>query len=225
MIPWKLLGTARTSRNGAELRLYQRDNEFSIKADNQELMNSQVHGSEDALGKLACEKVTNHRDVRVLIGGLGLGYTVRAALDELKPDAEVIVAEIVPDVLEWNQQFLGHLADNPLDDDRVTVQVEDVAQLIRTAKGSYNAIMLDVDNGPQAMTQEGNEWIYSPNGLESSFAALRPRGVLSIWSTDPDPAFTRRLLKTGFKVEEVKARARSGKKGGGHYFVWVATRT
>ncbi len=224
MIPWKLLGTAQTSRNGAELRLYQRDTEFSIKADNQELMNSQVHGSEDALAKLACEKVTNHPAVRVLIGGLGLGYTLRAALDELKPDAEVVVAEIVPDVVQWNRDFLGHLAGSPLDDQRVKVEVADVAQLIKTAIGGYNAIMLDVDNGPQAMTQEGNEWIYGYDGLESSFDALRPKGVLSIWSTDSDPAFTRRLLKTGFKVEEVKARARGGKKGGGHYFVWVATR-
>ena len=224
MIPWKLLGTAQTSRNGAELRLYQRDTEFSIKADNQELMNSQVHGSEDALAKLACEKVTNHPDVRVLIGGLGLGYTLRAALDELKPDAEVVVAEIVPEVVQWNRDFLGHLAGSPLDDHRVKVEVADVAQMINTALGGYNAIMLDVDNGPQAMTQEGNEWIYGYDGLESSFAALRPKGVLSIWSTDTDPAFTRRLLRTGFKVEEVKARARSGKKGGGHYFVWVAIR-
>jgi spermidine synthase len=224
LIPWKLLGTAQTSRNGAELRLYQRDTEFSIKADNQELMNSQVHGSEDALAKLACEKVTNHPDVRVLIGGLGLGYTLRAALDELKPDAEVVVAEIVPEVVQWNRDFLGHLAGSPLDDHRVKVEVADVAQMINTALGGYNAIMLDVDNGPQAMTQEGNEWIYGYDGLESSFAALRPKGVLSIWSTDTDPAFTRRLLRTGFKVEEVKARARSGKKGGGHYFVWVAIR-
>ena len=225
MIPWKLLGKAKTSRNGAELRLYQRGNEFSIKADNQELMNSQVHGSEEILAKLACEKVTDHPDVRVLIGGLGLGYTVRAALDELKADAEVIVAEIVPDVLQWNRKFLGHLADHPLDDDRVTVELTDVAQIIQSDKGGFNAIMLDIDNGPQAMTREGNEWIYGFNGLESSFVALRPKGVFSIWSTDPDPAFTKRLLKTGFKVEEVKARARSGNKGGGHYCVWVATRT
>ena len=225
MIPWKLLGTVKTSRNGAELRLYQRDNEFSIQADNLELMNSQVHGSEDALAKLACEKVTNHPKVRVLIGGLGLGYTVRAALNELKADAEVVVAEIVPDVLQWNQQFVGHLADHPLDDDRVTVQVTDVAQMIRTAKGGDNAIMLDVDNGPQAMMSEGNDWIYSHDGLESTFAALRPKGVLSIWSTGPDAAFTRRLIKTGVKVAEVKVRARSGQKGGGRYFVWVATRS
>ena len=225
MIPWKLLGTAKTSRNGAELRLYQRDTEFSIKADNQELMNSQVHGSEDALAKLACERFAHQPEVRALIGGLGLGYTLRAALDELDHDAEVVVAEIVPDVVQWNRDFLGHLADCPLDDKRVNVQVSDVAQMIDSAKGDYNAIMLDVDNGPQAMTQEGNVWIYGFDGLESSFNALRPKGVLSIWSTDPDPAFTKRLLKTGFKVEEVKARARGGKKGGGHYFVWVATRS
>ena len=224
MIPWKHLGTAKTSRNGAELRLYQRDKEFSIKADSQELMNSQVHGSEDALAKLACEKITNHPEVRVLVGGLGLGYTLRAALNELKRDAKVVVAEIVPEVLEWNQKFLGHLADHPLEDGRVEVQLEDVAEVIKADRNYYNAIMLDVDNGPQAMFQEGNDWVYTNNGLQTSFDALRPKGVLSIWSTDSDPAFTKRLIRTGFKVEEVKARARSGRKGGGHYFVWVATR-
>ena len=224
MIPWILLGTAATSRNGAELRLYQRDNEFSIKADSQELMNSQVHGSEDVLAKRACEKIANHPEVRVLVGGLGLGYTLRAALNELKPGASVVVSEIVPEVLEWNQKFLGHLADHPLNDDRVTVQLTDVAEMIKSGQGDYNAIMLDVDNGPQAMFQEGNDWIYTNRGLESTFDALRPKGVLSIWSTDPDPAFTRRLIRVGFKVEEVKARVRSGRKGGGHYYVWVATR-
>ena len=224
MIPWKHLGTAKTSRNGAELRLYQRDKEFSIKADSQELMNSQVHGSEDALAKLACEKITNHPEVRVLVGGLGLGYTLRAALNELKHDAKVVVAEIVPEVLEWNQKFLGHLADHPLEDGRVEVQLEDVAEVIKADRNYYNAIMLDVDNGPQAMFQEGNDWVYTNNGLQTSFDALRPKGVLSIWSTDSDPAFTKRLIRPGFKVEEVKARARSGRKGGGHYFVWVASR-
>ena len=204
--------------------MYQRDNEFSIKADNLELMNSQVHGSEDALAKLACEKIAHRPEARVLIGGLGLGYTVRAALDELKADAQVIVAEIVPDVLQWNREFLGHLAGHPLDDGRVTVQVTDVARMIKTGKGAYNAIVLDVDNGPQAIMSEGNHWIYSYDGLEASFAALRPKGVLSVWSTGPDSAFTKRLLKTGFRVEEVKARARGGRKGGGHYIVWVATR-
>jgi len=225
LIPWKLLGTAKTSRNGTELRLYQRDTEFSIKADNQELMNSQVHGSEDALAKFACGRFAHRPEVRVLIGGLGLGYTLRSALDELNQDAEVVVAEIVPDVVQWNRDFLGHLAGSPLEDRRVNVQVTDVAQIIESGKSNYNAIMLDIDNGPQAMTQEGNSWIYGFDGLESLFKALRPAGVLSIWSTDPDPAFTKRLLKTGFKVEQVKARARAGKKGGGHYFVWVATRS
>ena len=224
MIPSKLLGTAKTTKNGAELRLYQRDTEFSIKADNQELMNSQFHGSEEVLAKLGCERFAHNPGVRVLIGGLGLGYTLRAALDELNHDAEVVVAEIVSEVVEWNKDFLGHLADSPLEDSRVHVQVSDVASVIKSGRGSYNAIILDVDNGPQAMTQEGNDWIYGLEGLKSSFDALRPKGVLSIWSTDPDPVFTRRLLRTGFKVEEVKTRARSGKKGGGHYFLWIATR-
>ena len=224
MIPWTLLDKAQTPGNGVELCLYQRGNEFSIKADNYELMNSRVYGSEDALAKLACQKITDHAQARVLIGGLGMGYTVRSALDGLGDKAQVVVAELVPAVVQWNRGILADLAGCPLDDNRVTIHEADVAQLIKTAKGAYNAIMLDVDNGPQALTRKDNDWLYSPAGLQSSFAALRPKGVLAIWSSGAEPAFARRLRRAGFEVDEVGVRARGGRKGGAHHIVYIAVR-
>ena len=224
MIPWKLLGTAQTPGNGAELRLYRRDNEFSIKAGNIELMNSRLYGSEDALAKLACQKIKNRPKARVLIGGLGMGYTVRAALDELGNQAQVVVAELVPAVVQWNREFLAELAGSPLDDGRVTVNEDDVARMITTSKGTYDAILLDVDNGPEALTRRGNDWLYSFKGLETAFGALRRKGVLAIWSSGSEQAFTQRLRNARFDVEEVRVRAREGKKGGAHYVVWIAVR-
>ena len=224
MIPWMLLDTAQTPGNGVLLSLYQRDTEFSIKADNHELMNSRVYGSEDPLAKLACQKITRHPRARVLIGGLGMGYTVRTALNGLGARAQVVVAELVPAVVQWNRGVLAHLAGSPLDDNRVTIHEADVAEMIQTAKGDYNAIMLDVDNGPQALTRKDNDWLYSLKGLETAFAALRPKGVLAIWSSGPEPAFAQRLRKAGFEVDEVGVRARWGRKGGPHHIVWVATR-
>ena len=224
MIPWILLDRAQTPGNGALLCLYQRDTEFSIKADNYELMNSRVYGSEDPLAKLACQKITGHPRARVLIGGLGMGYTVRTALNGLGSKAQVVVAELVPAVVQWNRGVLAHLAGSPLDDSRVTIHETDVADLINTAKGDYNAIMLDVDNGPQALTRKDNDWLYGLKGLKTAFAALQPNGVLAIWSSGPEPAFAQRLRKAGFEVEEVGVRARGGRKGGPHHIVWVATR-
>ena len=225
MIPWTMLAKAQTPGNGVELCLYQRGAEFSIKADTYELMNSRVHGSEDSLGTLACKNIATKPRARVLIGGLGMGYTVRSALDGLGTTAQVIVAELVPDVVQWNRGVLAELAGSPLDDSRVTVHETDVAKLITTAQGGYDAIMLDVDNGPWALTLDNNNWLYSRKGLETSFSALRPKGVLAIWSADPDPVFVRRLHTAGFQVDEVRARARGGRKGGGHHIVWIATRT
>lgn len=226
MIPWKLLDTAQTPGNGEELSLHQRDTEFSIKAGNYELMNSRIHGSEDALANLACREITKEPQARVLIGGLGMGYTLRSALNGLEAEAEVVVAELVPAVVRWNRRFLAHLADSPLDDDRVTIHEADVAQMIRVAKGDYNAILLDVDNGPQALTRKGNDWLYGLQGLNAAFNALRPKGVLAIWSPGPDAAFSQRLRHAGFELNEVRVSAR-GKglgKGGGHHIVWTATR-
>ena len=226
MIPWKLLDTAPTPGIGEELRLYQRGTEFSIKAGNYELMNSRIHGSEDALARLACQKITKHPRARVLIGGLGMGYTVRSALNGLGDRAQVVVAELVPAVVKWNRGFLTDLAGSPLDDNRVTLHEADVAQMIKAARGDYNAILLDVDNGPHALTRKDNDWLYSPNGLNTAFAALRPKGVLAIWSSGPDPAFAQRLRKAGFEVDEVWVRARGGGigKGGAHHIIWTAMR-
>ena len=210
-----------------ELRLYQRDTEFSIKAGNYELMNSRLYGSEDALAKLACGKIPKHQGARVLIGGLGMGYTVRTALNELGAKAQVVVAELVPAVVKWNREFLADLAGSPLEDKRVTIHEADVAQMIQTAKGEYNAILLDVDNGPQALIRKDNDWLYSLKGLKTAFAALQTGGILAIWSAGPDSAFARRLSQAGFELDEVRVRARGGRmgKGGAHHIVWTAMRS
>ncbi len=224
MIPWKLLGKARTPGEGVELRLYQRDKEFSITVDNDELMNSRVHGSEEALAWHACQKIARRTRARVLIGGLGMGFTLRAALNELGGDAQVAVSELMPDVVQWNRDFLGHLAGSPLDDHRVTIHESDCTQIIKSAKGSYDAIMLDMDNGPKALMLKSNDRFYSPSGLTSAFAALRPKGVMTIWSSGPDEAFVRRLRQAGFDASEVRERGRGKIKKGAHHFIWVATR-
>jgi spermidine synthase len=222
MIPWKLLDTAQTPGNGLELRLYQRDNEFSIKAGNYELMNSRVYGTEDALGKLACQKIANHPQARVLIGGLGMGYTVRSALDELGVKAHVAVAELVPEVVRWNRGVLAGLAGNPLDDHRVAVHEADVAQMIKTAKNDYNAILLDVDNGPDGLTRADNDELYSEAGLHAARSALTPGGVLAVWSAHPDKRIAKRMQAAGFAVEEIGVRA--GRKRGARHVIWVGVR-
>ena len=224
MIPWKLLGKARTPGEGVELCFYQRDDEFSIKVDNDEVMNSRAYGSEEALAWHACQKIASRPRASVLIGGLGMGFTLRAALNELSGDAQVAVAELIPDVVRWNRDYLGHLAGSPLDDHRVTIHESDCTQIIRSAKGSYDAIMLDVDNGPKALMLKSNGRLYSPCGLASAFAALRPKGVLTIWSSGPDRAFLRRLRQAGFDASEVRERGRGKIKKGAHHFIWVATR-
>ena len=226
MNPWKLLARAQTPGGGAELVLYQRDSEFSLKADNRELMNSRVHGSEEAMARLGCQNLAKHPGARVLIGGLGMGYSVRTALDILGGDARVVVAELAPAVVEWNRGVLAGLAGRPLDDRRVELHEADVVQLIRAARGGYDAIMLDVDNGAEAMVRKGNNWLYSLSGLTATHAALRRGGVLAVWSAGPQPAFVRRLRHAGFEAEEFKVRARGGsnRKGGAHHVVWIATR-
>ena len=226
MNPWQLLGRAQTPGGGAELVLYQRDSEFSLRADNRELMNSRVHGSEEAMARLGCQDLAKYPGARVLIGGLGMGYSVRTALDILGEDARVVVAELAPAVVEWNRGVLADLAGRPLEDRRAELHEADVVQLIRDARGDYDAIMLDVDNGAVAMVQEGNNWLYSLPGLSATYAALRRGGVLAIWSAGPQPAFVRRVRRAGFEVDEFKVRARGGsnRKGGAHHVVWIATR-
>ena len=226
MNPWQLLGRAQTPGGGAELVLYRRDSEFSLTADNRELMNSRVHGSEEAMSRLGCQNLAKHPRARVLIGGLGMGYSLRAALDILGEDAQVVVAELVPAVVEWNRGVLADLAGRPLDDGRADLHETDVVQLIKASRAGYDAILLDIDNGAEAMVRKGNDWLYGLPGLTATYAALRPGGVLATWSAGPQPAFVKRLRRAGFEVDEVKVRARSAssRKGGGHHIVWIATR-
>jgi spermidine synthase len=224
MIPWKLLDSARVPGGGPELRLYQRGEELSIRIVGRgELMNSRVHGSEDALAELTCARLAGRAHSRVLIGGLGMGFTLAAALRQLGPDAEVVVAELVPAVVEWNRGPLAGAAGHPLEDRRVTVRVADVAQILSKEAQAYDAILLDVDNGPEGLTRRDNDWLYSVNGLGAAFAALRPGGVLAVWSAGPDRDFSERLRRVGFEAEEVRVRARANRKGARH-IIWLAAR-
>lgn len=206
---------------GGELRLFQEGEHFSIKiAGSGDLMSTRMHGSEDALAALACRRLAARPAPRVLIGGLGLGFTLAAALRHLGPGAEVVVAELVPGVIAWNRDVLGAPAGHPLRDARAVVRAVDVAELLRGTRAAYDAVMLDVDNGPDGLTHAGNEWLYSPAGLRAIHAALRPGGVLTVWSAGPDRPFTERLRRNGYAVEEVTVRAHGNK--GARHTVWVA---
>jgi spermidine synthase len=222
MIPFEFLDSAKIPGNSEELRLYKRGNEFLIMVGNYELMNSRVHGSEDALGELACKKIAGRPGVNVLIGGLGMGYTVAAALKQLVTDARIVVAELVPTVVEWNRGALADLAGHPLDNSRVTVQEIDVAKVLRAERGAYDAILLDVDNGPAGLTRLRNDWLYTREGLNAAFAALRPKGILAVWSASSDRTFLKRLRRVGFKVEEVSVRAHGSR--GSRNTIWLAER-
>ena len=223
MIPWIFLDSAPVPGGKGELRLYQRGREHSIMVDGQELMNSRVHSSEDALAELVCARLTGLPMPRMLIGGLGMGYTLGAALSKLGPQAEVLVAELVPAVVEWNRGYLAEFAGYPLQDPRVSVHEGDVAQQINAASRAYDAILLDVDNGPEGLSRKSNDRLYNSAGLRAAFNALRPAGVLAVWSAGPDQHFTKRLRQTGFAVDEVRVRAR-GPRGGARHMIWLATR-
>ncbi len=224
MIPWVLLDTAKVPGGGEELRLMQRGGgEFSIRLGRNELMNSRVHGSEDALGALACARIAGRARPRILIGGLGMGFTLRAALAAAGTKAQIVVAELVPAVIAWNRGPLAHLCGNSLADARVDIREVDVLALIHAARGVYDAILLDVDNGPEGLTREENDRIYSMAGLASAKAALRPGGVLATWSAAPNKRFAQRLQSAGFAVEEICARA--GRNGrGARHVIWLAVR-
>ncbi|MBI3772851.1 MAG: hypothetical protein HY272_09155 [Gammaproteobacteria bacterium] len=222
MIPWVLLGEARVAVDGKKLSLHQRDTEFSIRLDGGggELMNSRCHGSEEALAELSCSRLAGRDRPHVLIGGLGMGFTLAASLRQLGADGQVTVAELVPEVVTWNRGPLGELAGHPLLDPRVTVREGDVAQIIKAQPHAYDAILLDVDNGPEGLTHDNNDWLYGSDGLSAAYAALRAGGVLAVWSATRVKAFTGQLLKAGFEVEEVGVRAR-GTKGSRHV-IWLA---
>ena len=223
MIPWLLLDTAPIPGGSGELRLMRRGSEFSIKLGQNELMNSRLSGSEESLATIACEKIRDRKDQHVLIGGLGMGFTLRAALAALGPDARITVAELVPAVLAWAHGPMAEIFGTSLTDPRVSLREADVGQLIRSKDASFDAILLDVDNGPEGLTRESNDALYDLKGLSATHAALRPGGVLAVWSSGPSPKFTARLHKAGFQVEEVKARAK-GSNGGARHVIWIATR-
>ena len=221
MIRWQLLDTAQVPGSQTELRLYQRDKEFSIRVDRSELMNSRVYSTEDLFTVHGCDRIRGHKKPRVLIGGLGMGYSLRTALEKLPKDAEIVVSELVPAVIAWNREHLGHLACHPLRDARVELREIDVGRELRAAPHAYDLILLDVDNGPEGLTRKANDWIYSRPGLEAARAALRPDGVLGYWSSGPDQGFVRRLKQVGFEVEELSLRAANGGRGALHT-VWLA---
>lgn len=224
MVPWILIDTAKVPGGAGELRLRSRGAEFAIFLDRNELMNSRRSGSEEALATLTCAKLAHQKRARVLIGGLGMGFTLRTALAALGKDAEVAIAELVPAVVEWARGPLAHIVGDSLDDPRVTLEVADVGLLIGDGPARYDAILLDVDNGPDGLTRAANDGLYSRAGLNAARAALRPGGVLAIWSSAPDVAFAQRLRKVSFEVEEVRARAHGVSKGG-HHIIWLATKT
>ena len=224
MSRWELMDTASIPNEGGELRLFKRDNEFAIRiaGGQNDLMNSRTHGSEDALGTLACEPWRDKQAAQILIGGLGMGFTLAAALLSLPADAEVVVAELVPGVVQWNHDLLGGCAGHPLTDERVRVETADVRELINHASATYDAILLDVDNGPEGLTHPENDNLYSLQGLQAAYHALRGSGVLAVWSASPAPRFSSRLRKVGFSVDERRVRAHRGK--GSRHVIWLATR-
>ena len=221
MIPRELVGTAEVP-GGPPLRLVRHGGDFIIMLDRNELMSSRMSGSEKALGVMTCERLRHPQSARLLIGGYGMGFTLRAVLEALGPGARIVVAELVPGIIEWARGPMAAMTGECLDDPRVEVRIEDVARAIEAGKAGYDAILLDVDNGPDGLTREANDGLYSARGLERARAALRPGGVLAIWSAGADAAFTKRLKQAGFAVDEVRVRARENGKGPIHT-IWFAT--
>lgn len=220
MKPLEQIATA-TAPDGEELRLMRRDRDFMIVLDRNELMNSRMSGSEEALATMAIERLGQRTAPHILIGGYGMGFTLRAALPALGSKAQVTVAELVPEIVAWARGPMAELTAGCLDDPRVAVVLDDVGQLIARARGAYDAILLDVDNGPDGLVREANGQIYAPAGLAAAKAALRPGGVFAVWSAARDTKFADRLRKAGFAVDEVQVRARSNGKGAKHT-IWFA---
>jgi spermidine synthase len=218
VIPWSLIDRAQVP-GGGELRLLRRGDEFSIRLGQNELMNSRRGGSEEALATLACARIRAQERPRLLIGGLGMGFTLRAALGGLGAEARVVVAELVPAVLAWARGPMAAVFGPSLADARVRIRQADVGEVIREAASAYDAILLDVDNGPAGLTRAANDALYDLPGLSAVHKALRPGGVLAVWSSGPDAEFTRRLRQSRFDVDEVAVRG-----GGARHVVWIATR-
>ena len=222
MNKWITLAAVDIPNGGGTLTLLQRDKEFSIRLSGirGELMNSRVHGSEEARAELGCARLNSVEAARVLVGGMGMGFTLAAALAAVPDSAEVTVAELIPAVVDWNRGPLGDCAGQPLSDDRTTVHIGDVAELVARSKGVFDVILLDVDNGPDGLTHSDNQWLYSMAGLTALKKALSAEGTLAVWSAGPDPQFVIRLKKAGFHTSVRSVRARPGK--GGHHTIFLA---
>lgn len=223
MIPLELLGRAATP-GGDEMTLVRRSGEYVILAAGKPLMSSRMHGSEEALAEVACRQARALDQPSVLVGGLGMGFTLRAALDALPTTATVVVSELVAGVVEWNRGPLGTLAGNPLQDSRTRVEVGDVAALLRASRRRFDAVMLDVDNGAEAFTTSGNTWLYGDQGLAAIRLALAENGTLAVWSAREDRRFEQRLRYAGFTVEAIRVRGRL-KKGGPRHVIFVGRLT
>lgn len=222
MIPLEHLASAQVP-GGEELRLMRRGKDFMIVLDRNELMNSRMSGSEEALAEMTAERLVGCPGQQWLIGGYGMGFTLRKALEVAPKDARLTVAELVPEIIEWARGPMMELTAGCLDDSRVKLVMSDVAPMIVGGRGMYDAILLDVDNGPDGLVRKDNGKLYSRDGIAAAKAALKPGGVLAIWSAAPDPVFAGRLRKAGFAVDEVVVRARSNGKGPRHV-IWFAVR-
>ena len=223
MIPWQPLSTATMPGGGGELRLLRRGQEFSIMAEGGiELMNSRLSGSEEALASLTAERLKGRSRQRVLIGGLGMGFTLRAALAAWPADARIVVGELVPEVVDWARGPMAEVHGASLDDPRVSIAVGDVREQIR-GQGVWDAILLDVDNGPEGLTRRANDSLYDSAGLAAARAALTPGGVLAVWSSAPHAPFSKRVRSAGFAVEELKVKAGPGRRKASHV-LWLAVK-
>ena len=222
MQPRTLIATA-IIPGGNDLRLFQRGSDFMIVLDRNELMNSRMSGSEEALAVMTIDRLRNTASPHMLIGGYGMGFTLRAALAVLPPEARVTVSELVPEIIDWARGPMAELADGCLDDSRVTLVLDDVTAVLAAEAGRFDAILLDVDNGPDGLSRVANDRIYTMAGLAKAKAALKPGGIVAIWSAAPDAVFARRLKDSGFAVEEVAVRARSNGKGPKHV-IWFAAK-
>jgi spermidine synthase len=218
----EFIGSAQVP-GGEELTLYRRGGDFMIVLDRNELMSSRMSGSEEALANLSCERLRGRARPHLLIGGYGMGFTLRAALAALDDTGSVTVAELVPEIIQWARGPMAELAAGCLDDPRVRLVQADVADVIGAARGVYDAILLDVDNGPDGLVRQANDRLYSAQGIAAAIAGLKPGGILAIWSAAPDASFARRLSRAGLAVEEVAVRARSNGKGPRHV-IWFATK-
>jgi spermidine synthase len=223
MIPWLQIDTARVPGADVELRLMQRGTEFSMKLGQNELMNSRLSGSEEALATLACRRIEAVKRPHLLIGGLGMGFTLRAALAVLGSEARIVVAELVPEVIAWARGPMAEIFGNCLDDPRASIRNADVVEVIQSQPSAFDVILLDVDNGPEGLIRKANDALYDSRGLNAIGRALRPGGVLAVWSSGPDPHFTKRLRDAGFAVNEVAVRATT-KRSGARHVIWFATK-